>query len=154
MIDHLCEGIGLAAANFLLKEPGSHNLVVLGGRSKETLDKIKAQSPKHVQVIAGDLADFSLGQKAVDIALSSFGQVDALIINHGILGHVARIAECDPDEVRKTFDINFFSAIACVSVTKPDTEPRRTRLNALGFCDSPRTWESSASLRVVATDSL
>ncbi len=92
--------------------------MILGGRSQETLDKLKAQSPKHVQVIPGDLVDFSLGQKAVDLALSSFGRVDALIINHGILGQVARIAESDPEEFRKTFDVNLFTAIACVSAMK------------------------------------
>jgi NAD(P)-dependent dehydrogenase (short-subunit alcohol dehydrogenase family) len=61
------------------------------------------------------LSDFSLGQNAVDIAISAFGKVDGLIINHGILGEVARIADCDPAGFRKTFDVNFFSAVACVS---------------------------------------
>ena len=89
--------------------------MILGGRSKETLDKLKAQSPKHIELVHGDLSDFSLGQKAVDIAVSVFGKVDGLIVNHGILGEVARIADCDPDEIRKTFDVNFFSVVACVS---------------------------------------
>jgi len=88
---------------------------VLGGRSIDALEKLKAQSPKHVQILPGDLADFSLGQKAVDLALSLFGQIDALIVNHGVLGPITRIAECDPAEIRKNFDVNFFSAIACVS---------------------------------------
>ena len=87
---------------------------MLISRSSGPLEKLKNQSPNQVEVLAGDLADFSLGQKAVDIALSSFGRLDGLIVNHGILGEVARIADCDPMEVRKTFDINFFSAIACV----------------------------------------
>jgi NAD(P)-dependent dehydrogenase (short-subunit alcohol dehydrogenase family) len=68
-------------------------------------------------VIPGDLSDFSLSQRAVDIAVSAFGKVDGLIVNHGILGEVARIADCDPAGIRKTFDVNFFSAIACVSWT-------------------------------------
>ena len=73
-----------------------------------------------MRVIPGDLSDFSLAQKAVELALSSFGQVDALIINHGVLGQVARIAESDLEEFRKTFDVNLFSAIACVSAIKPN----------------------------------
>jgi len=121
-IDPLDAGIGLAIANHLLADPAKHNLIVLGGRSRDALEKLKVQSPKHVQTIPGDLADFSLGQQAVDLALSSFGQVDALIVNHGILGPVARIADCDPTEIRKTFDVNFFSAIACVSGAELDQE--------------------------------
>jgi NAD(P)-dependent dehydrogenase (short-subunit alcohol dehydrogenase family) len=66
-------------------------------------------------VIPGDLSDFSLSQKAVDLAVLAFGKIDGLIVNHGILGEVARIADCDPAEIRKTFDVNFFSTIACVS---------------------------------------
>ena len=92
--------------------------MILGGRSKEILDKLKAQSPKHIEVVAGDLSDFSLGQKAVDAAVSAFGRVDGLIVNHGILGEVARIADCDLEEIRRTFDVNFFSVIACVSSAK------------------------------------
>lgn len=108
-------GIGLAIANYLLKDSAKHNLVILGGRSQENLEKLKTQSPKHVEVIPGDLSDFSLSQKAVEVAVSTFGKVDGLIVNHGILGEVARISDCDPVEVRKTFDVNFFSTIACVS---------------------------------------
>lgn len=108
-------GIGLAIANYLLKDSAKHNLVILGGRSQEALDKLKAQSPQRIELIPGDLSDFSLSQNAVDIAISAFGKVDGLIINHGILGEVARIADCDPAGIRKTFDVNFFSAIACVS---------------------------------------
>ena len=99
---------------YLLKAPEKHNLVILGGRSKDALDKLQTLSPKHVQLVIGDLSDLTLGQKAVDVAISSFGQLDALAINHGTLGEVSRIAECDLDEIRKTFDVNFFAAIACV----------------------------------------
>ena len=103
----------MAIAEFLLKAPEKSNLVVLS-RSRKPLEKLKSQSPNQVEILAGDLSDFSLGQKAVDLALSSFGRLDSLIVNHGTLGEVARIADCDPMEVRKTFDINFFSTIACV----------------------------------------
>jgi NAD(P)-dependent dehydrogenase (short-subunit alcohol dehydrogenase family) len=68
-----------------------------------------------VKILAGDLSNLSLGQQAVDIAVSTFGRVDGLIINHGTLGEVKRIADCDPVGFQKTFDINFISAVACVS---------------------------------------
>ena len=99
----------------MLKVPTKHNLVILGGRSQDALDKLKAQSPKHIEVVPGDLSDFSLGQKAVELAVSAFGKIDGLVVNHGTLGEVARIADCDLEEIRKTFDVNFFSVIACVS---------------------------------------
>src|SRR5271170_8016693 len=98
--------------------PEKTNLVVVS-RSKAALEQLKANAPKHVEILAGDLSDFSLGQQAVDLAISSFGQVDGLIVNHGILGEVARIADCDPKEVQKTIDVNFISAVACVKAAIP-----------------------------------
>jgi len=56
-----------------------------------------------------------VGLKAVSLALKAFSCIDALIINHGILAPVKRIADSDPSEWRKTFDVNFFSAVAFVS---------------------------------------
>jgi NAD(P)-dependent dehydrogenase (short-subunit alcohol dehydrogenase family) len=107
-------GIGSAIAKFLLNSPQKHNLVVLG-RDESALQKLEAQAPSQVKILAGDLSDYSLGEQAIKTALSSFGQLDGLIINHGTLGEVKRIADCDLDGFQKTFEVNFFSAVACVS---------------------------------------
>jgi NAD(P)-dependent dehydrogenase (short-subunit alcohol dehydrogenase family) len=37
-----------------------------------------------------------------------------LVINHGTLSPVKRIADSDPSEWRSTYDVNFFSAVAFV----------------------------------------
>lgn len=57
-----------------------------------------------------------VGPKVVEVALKSFAQIDSLIINHGVLSPVKRIADSTPEEWRSVFDINFFSAVALVSV--------------------------------------
>lgn len=107
-------GIGLAIANFLLEGSEKHNLVVLG-RNQEALREFEARAPSRVKPLAGDFSNLSLGQAAVDLALSTFGRIDGLIINHGTLGEVNRIVDCDLVNFRKTFDINFISAVALVS---------------------------------------
>lgn len=116
MSNNLCSypGIGLAIANFLLKGSEKHNLVVLG-RNEEALRELEARAPSRVKPLAGDFSDLSLGQAAVDLALSAFGRIDGLIINHGTLGELNRIVDCDLVNFRKTFDINFISAVALVS---------------------------------------
>lgn len=60
------------------------------------------------------MADFSLGKKAVDLALREFGQLDGLIVNHGVLPPITRVADSKLDEWKYCFDINFFSAVAIV----------------------------------------
>lgn len=66
-------------------------------------------------MLAGDLADFSLGDKAAEAAQSRWKQLDGLVINHGILEPVERISQGSAEEWRHLFDVNVFSAIAMVS---------------------------------------
>lgn len=67
-----------------------------------------------MQVLAGDLSDISLGEKAVRLATSTWNQLDGLIINHGTLNPVKRISDVGIEEWKKGFDINVFSAVAIV----------------------------------------
>jgi NAD(P)-dependent dehydrogenase (short-subunit alcohol dehydrogenase family) len=93
----------------------SHNVTILA-RGEAPLRELQSQYPKQVQFIAGDLSDFSLAQTAVDLTVKEFGQLDGLVINHGILPPVAQIGESEIDGWKHNFDINFFSAIAFVSL--------------------------------------
>jgi NAD(P)-dependent dehydrogenase (short-subunit alcohol dehydrogenase family) len=94
-------------------------------RSVEPLQKLKEQYNKQVEVVNGDLADFSLAQKAVDAAIKSFGQLDGVVLNHGVLGQVGKIAAADVDQWKKDFDVNFFSLVAFVCYC-PSTQDCRT----------------------------
>lgn len=88
-------------------------------RSKEPIEKLSGEYPDQVQVLAGDLADFFLGRKAVDMATSAWGQLDGLIINHGTLDPVKRISDVEAEEWRSLFDVNVFSAVALVKASLP-----------------------------------
>ncbi|KAE8153491.1 hypothetical protein BDV25DRAFT_149251 [Aspergillus avenaceus] len=109
-------GIGLAVAKYLLT--ASHNVVVVA-RSVEPLQKLKEQYTKQVEVLNGDLADVSMGQKAVDLALKSFGRLDGMVLNHGILGQVSKSAEADVEQWKHGFDVNFMSFVAFVTAGLP-----------------------------------
>lgn len=106
-------GIGLAAARYLIDH--SHNVVVLA-RGKEALAKLQSEYPKQVRVVVGDMADFSLAQTAVEMTVKEFGQIDGLIVNHGTLSPVTTIGNCDIEAWKQNFNVNFFSAVAFVSV--------------------------------------
>ncbi|RAL08198.1 SDR family oxidoreductase [Aspergillus homomorphus CBS 101889] len=120
-------GIGLAIAKYLLTAPQSHNLVVVA-RSVEPLQKLKDQYPKQVEVLNGDLADFSIGQKAVDLALKSFGRLDGLVLNHGVLGQVGKVAEADPAQWKQGLDVNFIGCVAFVKAALPALREPKGRI--------------------------
>ena len=88
-------------------------MVVLA-RGKAPLEELRVQYPRQVRVLSGDLADFSMGRKAAELAVKEFGQIDGLIVNHGMLPRTAKVDDSDVEEWRQCFDINFFSAIAFV----------------------------------------
>ncbi|PLB39803.1 SDR family oxidoreductase [Aspergillus candidus] len=111
-------GIGLAITKYLLSAPQSHNVVVVA-RSREPLQKLKDEYSKQVEILNGDLADFSLAQQAVDLALKSFGRLDGMVLNHGILGQVGKIADADPEQWKQGFDVNFVSLVAFVKAGLP-----------------------------------
>ena len=107
-------GIGLAIAKKLLS--ANANVVVLA-RDAEALKRIQDDNPDRIRTLPGDMNDLSLPQQAVDLALKEFGRLDAVIVNHGTMEPVARIENSDIHEWRKLFDVNFFSAVAFVSVS-------------------------------------
>ena len=79
------------------------------------LEEVQKQAPKQVRILAADVIDKSLPSKAAKLAESEFGHVNGLVINHGALAPVERIANARLEDWKKHFDINFFGAIAFVS---------------------------------------
>ncbi|KAF9885552.1 hypothetical protein FE257_012758 [Aspergillus nanangensis] len=120
-------GIGLAIAKYLLTAPQSHNVVVIA-RSVEPLQQLKDQYSQQVAVLNGDLADFSLAQKAVDLALKTFGRLDGMVLNHGILGQVGKIAAADPEQWKQGFDVNFISLVAFIRAAMPSLRESKGKI--------------------------
>ncbi|GAB7339425.1 hypothetical protein MBLNU457_6057t2 [Dothideomycetes sp. NU457] len=102
-------GIGLAIAHYLLQH--STNLVVVA-RSRQPLEDLSAQYPGQVAVLAGDLADFRLGERAHELASRTWKRLDGVIVNHGVLAPVKKVAQSEAEEWRSLFDVNVFSAVA------------------------------------------
>lgn len=67
-------------------------------------------------MVNGDLADFSLANKAVDLAVKTFGKLDGMVLNHGVLGQVGKITEADLQQWKQGFDVNFISLVAFVGI--------------------------------------
>lgn len=114
----MAAGIGAAIAEFLLEK--SHNVILIA-RTEQPLDELRKRYPDQVLVLAGDLADSSLAQKAVDSALEVFGELNGLIVNHGMMDPVTKIETSSIEDWKKLFDVNFFSAVAFVSIDNLET---------------------------------
>lgn len=65
------------------------------------------------------MTDTAIGDKAVELAVSKFGSLDGLVLNHGVLGQVAVIGKADTELWKHAFDVNLFSLIAFVRLNPP-----------------------------------
>ncbi|KAM7208920.1 hypothetical protein V8F20_000798 [Naviculisporaceae sp. PSN 640] len=123
-------GIGLAIANYLLK---SSHKVVLASRSEPELQQLKNQFPSQVVYLAADLTAPEAASRVTELAIQSFGRIDGVIINHGVLMPIARIADASIEEWKSLFDANFFSAVAIAKEVIPHL---RTSKGSLIFTSS------------------
>lgn len=56
----------------------------------------------------------SISKRAVELAQERWGRLDAVIVNHGTLDPVKKVADAGVEEWRKGFDVNVFSAVGLV----------------------------------------
>ncbi|BAT59647.1 putative oxidoreductase [Variibacter gotjawalensis] len=117
-------GIGEAAAIALAKEGVS---VGLTGRRAEMLqgvaDKITKAGGKAL-VVAGDLMDSSVPEKAAKQVADKFGRLDILVNNAGANVPERRWNQLNPDRVRTVIDSNLTStfncAVAAMNIMRPN----------------------------------
>ncbi|KAK0729711.1 hypothetical protein B0H67DRAFT_596042 [Lasiosphaeris hirsuta] len=118
-------GIGLAVAKFLLKQS---NKVVLVSRSTDQLKALKEQFPSQVEYLAADLTLPDTASKAAQLALTSFGTLNGLVINHAMLAPMTRLENSSIDEWKQLYEANVFSALALVKETIPHLRVTKGRV--------------------------
>jgi len=118
-------GIGLAVAHHLLK--ASHR-VLLVSRSRAELQELKDQYPSRAEYFPGDLSDTQAAPQVIKAAIAAFGRLDGLIINHGTLFPMQRVASSSFQDWKRVFDTNFFSALALVNAAIPHLRATKGKL--------------------------
>jgi NAD(P)-dependent dehydrogenase (short-subunit alcohol dehydrogenase family) len=96
-------GIGAEAARLFAKA-GSN--VVLIARSNSAIDELAAEIGAQALALPCDVADYSAVEAALKKAKETFGSVDVLINNAGVIEPISHIATADPDEWGQVIDIN------------------------------------------------
>ncbi|KAF1352411.1 short-chain dehydrogenase [Delphinella strobiligena] len=118
-------GIGLAISHHLLSN--QHKILAIA-RSQGPLEKLRQEYPSQVEILVGDLSDFSLGSKAAEAVKTKFGRLDGLIVNHGVLEPVKKISDVEVEDWRRLFDINVFSAVGIIKACLPQLRASQGRI--------------------------
>lgn len=104
-------GIGLAASKYLISQ--GHKIAAVA-RSKAPLQKLAEEAPDQVLPLAEDLSSLTVGKTIVESTLRKWSRIDGVVINHGTLDPIKRVADMSAEEWRSAFDINAFSGIGLV----------------------------------------
>ncbi len=96
-------GIGAAAAH-AFAEQGAN--VALLSRGEDAIASLAGEIGPKALAIPCDVGRFWEVQAAIDAAVQTFGSVDVLINNAGVIEPVAHLAASDPDAWGQVIDIN------------------------------------------------
>jgi NADP-dependent 3-hydroxy acid dehydrogenase YdfG len=96
-------GIGEASARLFANQGAN---VVLLARSESAINAISAEIGDAALAIACDVSSYADMEKAVQTACESYGKVDVLISNAGVIEPISHLATADPAEWARAIDIN------------------------------------------------
>jgi short-subunit dehydrogenase len=111
-------GIGRALAIELARH--GVDLVLLARREDrlaEVAQEISALG-RRALLVAGDVTDATVRQRALDAARQELGGLDILVNNAGVAAH-GRFADADPNRIRPIFEVNFFAAVELIRESIP-----------------------------------
>jgi NAD(P)-dependent dehydrogenase (short-subunit alcohol dehydrogenase family) len=90
-------------------------------RTEGPLNSLKDHaSPGSVTVVRADMANLGVGAAIVETTIQTYERLDGIVVNHGVLGSINRLAESTAQDWRATFDVNFFSAVDMVQAALPE----------------------------------
>ncbi len=103
LITGASRGIGAAAAR-AFAAAGAR--VVLTARSREAIADLAGEIGDAALAIPCDVSRFWEVEAAVQAAVTTFGSLDVMVNNAGVITPIASLAEADPEEWGKGVDIN------------------------------------------------
>lgn len=120
-------GVGHAIAKFVIDAPPKHK-VILVSRTEQPLKELQELAPDRIAFKTGDLADQKCIKEAIDLAVSKFGRLDSLILNHGTLGQVKKIVDLEEEDWEDCFKTNFFSCAIAAKYAIPELRKNKGRI--------------------------
>jgi len=109
-------GIGAAIVDRLLEQDAN---VVLVDIAEEPLKTRQGQHEDKVKYVVGDVTEDDVNAQAVKLAVDTWGRVDAVALNAGIMAPVKRLCDVSSADWTRIFDVNVVSQISMLSAAIP-----------------------------------
>lgn len=111
-------GIGLSIVEQLLAS-GSVAHVVAVDLDAAKLEPLREGGGGRLSIVVGDVADESVNDKAVEMAVQATGRLTTLILNAATFRPVGPLVSITSAQWKRTFDINFFSVVHMLRAAWP-----------------------------------
>ncbi|KAH3675936.1 hypothetical protein WICMUC_002232 [Wickerhamomyces mucosus] len=120
-------GIGKAITDILLNDPSTKVLAV--ARNEDPLTNLKIKyGEDRVATLAGDVSQENTVKEIIELAISRFGSIDAIVANAGVLNPVDKVENANLTEWKELFNINFFSIVSLVANALPHLRNSKGRV--------------------------
>jgi len=103
LITGASRGIGAAAAQAFAAAGAN---VALVARSRELITELAGQIGKQALTIPCDVSRYWEAEQAVNAAIQTFGKIDVVINNAGVIDPIGALSQADPEAWGKAIDIN------------------------------------------------
>jgi len=144
LITGASSGIGEATARHLAAQGAR---VVLGARRTDRLEKLTAkirESGGTAEFRALDVTDLADTKAFADFALKTFGRIDVIINNAGVMP-LSPLAELKIDEWNRMIDVNIRGVLHGIAAVLPHmTERKRGQIINLSSIGGHRVWPTCA----------
>ncbi len=107
-------GLGRATAEALLAEGAN---VVAVARASAALHELETVHPGRCKVLAGDLLDPAMPQRAVDAALAAFGRLDVAVVNTPGPRPILPLEASEAD-FASAFESTFYPAVRLINAAR------------------------------------
>lgn len=107
-------GMGKAIVELFAREGAN---VVAVARRKERLEELAASladAPGKVVVFQGDVTKSEVNNEMINCAVQSFGRLDVLVNNAGVMDDMSPIGEITDERLHKVYDVNVFGPAAAM----------------------------------------
>ena len=144
-------GIGAASAK-LLAQRGAK--VAVSGRTKEELDAVVREiedAGGEALAIVADIAEVDDLKRAYDQIIETYGRLDIVFANAGVNGTWAPVDELEPDEFRKTVDINLNGTFFTLKYAVPHLRERGGSVIVTASVNGTRMFINSGATAYAST---
>lgn len=107
-------GMGKTMVEVLLNESEDCKIVLIArsrDRLQEFVDSLPTNQRERVHYVAGDLTNENTLTQLVDETIEKFGKINSVVFNAGILEPISPIEKLDIKQVKRLFEVNFFSIV-------------------------------------------